>query len=117
MTELKHDPDFPYVVVWGARAVAKFPKSGDAEWFAGETAGKVVDTTPKPWEDAKPGDVWSITTKDGGTKTLWYAAMKCRDNSEQGWSIYLVPVDDTDAPKLGLKATVITAGRRIWPEN
>jgi hypothetical protein len=78
---------------------------------------KLNDLMPKPWLDAKPGEIWDLTTKDGGEKTLRYATQLQRDNSESRSSVYFEPVDSLYAPKLGLRATVITAGTRIYPKE
>lgn len=52
MSNLKHDPDFPYVVMWGEYAACKYPASetgkANAESQAKRTGGRVVDTTPPP---------------------------------------------------------------------
>lgn len=66
---------------------------------------------PKPWERAKPGEIWELTAE--GVERQ-YAAIASRDFT--GDAVYLFPVDDAYAPKLGLRAPVITDGRRIWPE-
>lgn len=49
MTELKYDPDFPFVFRHssGDRPTARFRNRGDAESFASAYAyGSVIDTTP-----------------------------------------------------------------------
>lgn len=50
MSNLTHDPEFPYIVMWGDFVAAKFPKTesgkANAETYARETGGKVVDTNP-----------------------------------------------------------------------
>lgn len=70
----------------------------------------------KPWLDAKPGEIWDVTTKDGGTKTLRYVALLSAGPGDVN-VIYLVPVDNVRSPKLGLNATVITAATRIYPKE
>lgn len=49
-TTFEHDPAFPYLVVWGEYASARFAagEAGleNAHSYAEETAGKVIDTTP-----------------------------------------------------------------------
>jgi hypothetical protein len=48
VTEYEYDEKFPYVVVWGEYGAARFSVSDNAKSYAKETAGKVIDTTPKP---------------------------------------------------------------------
>lgn len=55
---------------------------------------------PKPWHDAKPGEVWVIEAADWGTKACIV------DDDYFMWSGEGLPV----------KSEQITAGRRIWPE-
>jgi len=67
------------------------------EYFANE---------PKPWHDAKPGEVWvlSIEGRPEGPYTIWdngLGEMCAYVGDAHGW-----PVTDP----------AITAGRRIWPE-
>lgn len=69
---------------------------------------KLDELMPKPWLEAEPGEVWYLTAH-GTART--YAAITSRDG------LMFFPVNDIHAPRLGVKATVITAGRRIWPET
>lgn len=51
--ELKHDPEFPYAIVFNGHVIAKFPAEGFGKVNAIEYAADVydselVDTTPKP---------------------------------------------------------------------
>lgn len=55
---------------------------------------------PKPWHDAKPGEVWLLTI-DGADAALLVDPSQFTDGN-LGW--------DFDDPS-------ITAGRRIWPEE
>lgn len=52
MTEIKYDPEFPYVVLFGDYVAAKFPADrngkANAKHYASGAAGTFVDTTPKP---------------------------------------------------------------------
>ena len=61
---------------------------------------------PKPWHDAKPGEVWVLTY--GGQETAYVWTDR---HSEQGHAFVsdraIVEADDLD----------ITVGRRIWPED
>ena len=71
---------------------------------------------PKPWHDAKPGEVWEITfdeifpSQRSGTTVFWVA----EDDDSTG-GIGFVP-SDSATPRIGTQAVAITAGRRIWPE-
>lgn len=60
----------------------------------------------KPWEDAKPGEVW-VLTFDGAEDT--FKAYESRYGT-----IYFTRSRETST---GLVDERITAGRRIWPEN
>lgn len=85
--------------------IGTFPESGAAcDYFD-------AHPEPKPWEDAKPGEIWELTAE---SKTRQYAAIASRDIS--GDATYLIPVDNPNAPTLGVRARVITAGHRVYPE-
>lgn len=59
---------------------------------------------PKPWHDAKPGEVWELTFSEaggGGAVALIFHKGKFRNPQY----VSRVPLDDP----------TITAGRRIWP--
>ena len=60
----------------------------------------------KPWEDAKPGEVW-VLTFDGADDT--FKAYESRSGT-----IYFTRSRETSA---NLTDERITAGRRIWPED
>lgn len=68
----------------------------------------------KPWEDAKPGEIWDLIAEG---KENRYAAIACTIPSDNSEVIYLYPVDDMTSPKLGVTAPVITAGVRVFPED
>ena len=64
---------------------------------------------PKPWHEAKPGDIWALTDKDGATAQ--YLA-------DQG-RFFKFPLLEPREPcwqPAGF-ASDFTAGRRIWPES
>lgn len=62
---------------------------------------------PKPWHDAKVGEVWVLTQgKDNETRPWIYKQEEYWLSSDGVWA--LVTDDEINA---------ITAGRRIWPEN
>jgi hypothetical protein len=69
---------------------------------------------PKPWESAKPGEVWRLTAEG---KEREYATIMGRATFPHPVDhLYFMPTTDVSAPKLGAKATVISAGRRLYPE-
>lgn len=65
---------------------------------------------PKPWHDAKPGEVWVLTSpKINGGDEFAFGAVVALEGirfSNAGGSIHLDRTDES-----------ITAGRRIWPEE
>lgn len=70
MTELKYDPEFPYLVMFGEYIAAKFPADEDGSGYrnaidyASMSVGRVVDITPKP---KIPEDAEFIYWKQGET--------------------------------------------------
>lgn len=48
MTDYPYDEKFPYVVTWGNFGAARFSREDNADSYAKETMGKVIDTTPAP---------------------------------------------------------------------
>ncbi|MCW2287000.1 hypothetical protein EDF60_1651 [Leucobacter luti] len=64
-----------------------------------------ADPEPKPWHDAKPGEVWALTYE--GVEQAWGVAF---DGSS---SRLVFACGDS---RLSEKDAEITAGRRIWPE-
>lgn len=60
----------------------------------------------KPWEDAKPGELWIITLDDNerGVSVETFDA---------GENVFQVP----DAESVSLSNPRITGGRKIWPED
>lgn len=68
---------------------------------------------PKPWQDAKPGEVWVIDF-DGHTDVVCRVLSASRfTNSGHGF----IPLELSSYPAVGTFAPVVTAGRRIWPEQ
>lgn len=56
---------------------------------------------PKPWHDAKPGEVWVMTIDGSG----WTAAAYLREDGRWRWAVGgFVGIDD------------VVSARRIWPE-
>jgi hypothetical protein len=74
-----------------------FVASSEAEWAA--RAYFAAHPEPKPWHDAKPGEVWEITRRSF-TANAWVL--------ESGAFMY----DDESF----VFSAEITAGRRIYPE-
>jgi hypothetical protein len=58
----------------------------------------------KPWEGAKPGEIWVLTLEGDEV------AYQCTSSS--AGHVYFNGADDT----IELDSTMITAARRIWPE-
>ncbi|MEW1705984.1 hypothetical protein AB0230_01975 [Microbacterium sp. NPDC089190] len=66
---------------------------------------------PKPWHDAKPGEVWELTV-EGATRT--YASIASEGQNDV--YVRFFPTHEVHAVTVGTKAPVISAGRRIFPE-
>ena len=69
ISDLDHNPDFPFAAVGKIGVVyALFKHEREANEFL-ETpstgASKVIDTSPKPKHDPKDGEVWMITEGTG----------------------------------------------------
>ena len=71
-------------------------------------AGQYLDAhpEPKPWHDAKPGEVWALTI---GDETF---AWGVGDGVDAGKFLYAG--GESNIP---IRFPEITAGRRIWPES
>lgn len=95
-------------VIWEPQGGSTFFKRDDDLTYAGNP-GKVAraffdahpEPKPKPWHEAKHGDVWALTCK--GVEEVWFVR-KNRFRDIDGLGIRM-PLDNT----------LITAGRRIWP--
>ncbi len=48
MIELEYYKEVPYVVMWGDFIAARFSVLDNAERYAEQSVGRVIDTTPKP---------------------------------------------------------------------
>jgi hypothetical protein len=46
MTAYEYDEKFPYIVVWGEYGAARFSELDNAESYAKDSAGKVINTNP-----------------------------------------------------------------------
>lgn len=85
---------------------------GGKHWGA---ARAYFDAHPeaKPWHDAKPGEVWVLTTK--GVDDRWNpTSFSVREVDNQ--IRFYANEPDYSVEYLGVSATAITAGRCIWPE-
>lgn len=60
----------------------------------------------KPWEEAKPGEVWALTTADG--REMAYAVMSVAESGV---------VFESHDWRYDLDNTQIKSGRRLWPED
>lgn len=66
-------------------------------------AAKAYDAAhpePKPWHDAKPGEVWNVTPAGGKPSNAWVLDSGAFMYENEGWN----------------KAKDLVAGHRIWPE-
>lgn len=64
---------------------------------------------PKPWHDAKPGELWMLT--------VYGAEHEFFIRSDGGSKIFAHRLDTSAEYPITGDAGVITAGRRIWPES
>ena len=69
ISDLDHNPDFPFAAVGQSGVVyALFKYEEEADEFletSSTGASKVIDTSPKPKHEPKEGDVWMITEGTG----------------------------------------------------
>lgn len=70
-----------------------------------ETAHAYFDAHPKPWHDAKPGEVWEIEV-DGRTH-----------HARVGYGDFAHLFEFNEDTSMTKRHSAITAGRRIWPED
>lgn len=67
----------------------------------------------KPWHDAKPGEVWLLTTKNVDDR--WNPTAFCV--AERDYDIVFRPTEpEYSVTYMGVGATAITNARRIYPE-
>ncbi|MFJ4173353.1 hypothetical protein [Microbacterium sp. NPDC089696] len=91
-------------------ACLEHPQVADSEIVA--RAYFEVHPERKPWRDAQPGELWDVVSEG---KERRYAAIM--GASGEGEVVFLLPVNDLRAPKLGLNASVITGGRKVFPQD
>ena len=124
------DPDNPDYVVYpgsinldwvvvldestgGTNVVFKQPrkptKDSDFRLVAERYFAAHLDPEPRPWEEAKPGEVWALTYA-GIEETAWVADFTWGAPPRfRQFKNLLDPIFTNDKH--------ITAGRRIWPEG
>lgn len=73
------------------------------EWTDAAQAYFAAHPAPKPWHDAKPGEVWLLTFLSGEQMIGLV---------DQDGECFLSGVRELTV----IKSTAFTAGRRIWPE-
>lgn len=81
--------------------------AASSHFYAAAAAYFAAHPEPKPWHDAKPGEVWVLTTENVGDEC---AARVAEVNGQRvfEWVAGL--------HRKSVVASTITAGRRIWPE-
>lgn len=87
---------------------------GDPEFDAAARAYFAAHPEPKPWHDAKPGEVWALRT--GGDEHPYRVVKSIKVTSP----LAFLPLDPDVADltiAMGTTAPAITAGRRLWPES
>ncbi|QEA27072.1 hypothetical protein FGL91_00010 [Microbacterium sp. CBA3102] len=84
--------------------VDRYPKS-----FGADAARAYFEAHPeKPWHEAKPGEVWALTTENVGDEI----AARVAEVNEQTVFEYVAGLS-----KFAITDTRFTSGRRIWPED
>lgn len=86
-----------------------FSDSGHGTIYNAASAYFEAHPEPKPWEDAKPGEVWELTIDDGSEHTVFVHAdrtMGGRDGVSAGGAYF--DLDD---------GSNITAAHKVWPES
>lgn len=85
MTEYAYDPAFPFVVTWGEFGAARFSLRENADEYAEQSVGKVIDTTPRP---KIPEDAEFIFVADSDQSVF-----ARREGFIDGEMIWLIPGD------------------------
>lgn len=80
-------------------------------WRIAARAYFEAHTEPKPWHDAKPGEVWVANIRTG--PTFDEVAFQVREYFTEG-IVFKDHIEDTQHP---LTDPAIIAARRIWPED
>lgn len=74
----------------------------------GVAEGKRILHEGRTWENAELGDIWVLELLDKVSDT--YVFMEYNTGLPRFY-----PVNSTSLPNLGLKATLIISGKKIWP--
>lgn len=85
MIELEYYKEVPYVVMWGDFIAARFSVLDNAERYAEQSVGRVIDTTPKP---KIPEDAEFIFVKDSDQSVF-----ARREGVIDGEMMWLIPGD------------------------
>lgn len=87
---------------------ATWDKDYSQNFYAAARAYFAAHPEPKPWHDAKPGEVWVLAV-DG----LEEMVMVVHESKYGGYRFRL---NDREGTVYALDTPAIRAGRRIWPE-
>lgn len=97
----------PYSVVEGEYVIARFHSRERAEEFVNKLGHGYMQITPekpKPWHDAKPGEVWVITTENVADEVAVQVTPELR------WQY-------NDGATFARGQLEIVTAFRIWPEG
>ncbi|QDK01357.1 hypothetical protein SEA_WATERT_88 [Microbacterium phage WaterT] len=105
MTELKYDPDLPYVVEWQPGSVwARFHQASDAREYVEREGGTFVDTTPKP---KIPEDANYVFVEDGDQSVFAYRIVF--PDGRNGWMMVgNGPISEEDLLELYIGDELVT---------
>lgn len=67
--------------------------------------------TPQPWHAAQPGEHWTLTTREGEHE---YVVVLTRRRFDGSIPMFM-PILAASTPMLGVRAPIVTAGRKIAP--
>lgn len=87
----------------------------ESTWARVARAYFAAHPEPKPWHDAKPGEVWALKLDVIDAEYAYVRTDGLRVTTENGYGWKnLTP--NVAPSHMGLTAPTITAGRKIWPE-
>lgn len=124
ISDLDHNPDFPFAAVGQSGVVyALFKYEEEADEFletSSTGASRVIDTSPKPEHEPKEGEVWMITEATGRYASRVPFLAFVRNGFFFFVSAYETPFDDDGLDRLEVEGLNYPgwAGYRVYsPEE